>query len=455
MTTTAGRAPGVLSSRYRGLSVGLVALIMLVAFEAMAVTTAMPAVVADLGGLHLYNLAFSATLAASVVGTVLGGRWGDRSGPMPPIATGVTAFVAGLLIAGAAPTMEVLVLGRFVQGLGGGLTQVALYVLVARVYPPELHAKVFALFSAAWVVPSMVGPSIAGLVAQADWRWIFYGVSIIVVPAALLLWRGTGDEVKGGMGAADGPGIGAKLVRGGLTAVAAALIQYGSALKLAGVPLLAAGGVLLAVALPRLLLPGALRAARGLPSGPVLRGLAYGSLMAAQVLIPLMLTRERGLSIPAAGVVLTVGALGWSAGSWIKGRGSISHLTALRGGALLIATGIVLVSFVLIDGVPVGLAHVAMAISGFGIGMLHPTVSVLVLEMSAKGEEGANAAALGVGESVFTVAAVAISGALFTATGQGYLIAFGFTVLLALGAAWVAPRFVHPATEGTLEVTEP
>ncbi|HLU73120.1 MAG TPA: MFS transporter [Nonomuraea sp.] len=455
MTTTAGRAPGVLSSRYRGLSVGLVALIMLVAFEAMAVTTAMPAVVADLGGLHLYNLAFSATLAASVVGTVLGGRWGDRSGPMPPIATGVTAFVAGLLIAGAAPTMEVLVLGRFVQGLGGGLTQVALYVLVARVYPQELHAKVFALFSAAWVVPSMVGPSIAGLVAQTDWRWIFYGVSIIVVPAALLLWRGTGDEVKGGMGAADGPGIGAKLVRGGLTAVAAALIQYGSALKLAGVPLLAAGGVLLAVALPRLLLPGALRAARGLPSGPVLRGLAYGSLMAAQVLIPLMLTRERGLSIPAAGVVLTVGALGWSAGSWIKGRGSISHLTALRGGALLIATGIVLVSFVLIDGVPVGLAHVAMAISGFGIGMLHPTVSVLVLEMSAKGEEGANAAALGVGESVFTVAAVAISGALFTATGQGYLIAFGFTVLLALGAAWVAPRFVHPATEGTLEATEP
>lgn len=455
MTTTAERAPGVLSSRYRGLSVGLVALIMLVAFEAMAVTTAMPAVVADLGGLHLYNLAFSATLAASVVGTVLGGRWGDRSGPMPPIATGVTAFVAGLLIAGAAPTMEVLVLGRFVQGLGGGLTQVALYVLVARVYPQELHAKVFALFSAAWVVPSMIGPSIAGLVAQTDWRWIFYGVSIIVVPAALLLWRGTGDEVKGGMGAADGPGIGAKLVRGGLTAVAAALIQYGSALKLAGVPLLAAGGVLLAVALPRLLLPGALRAARGLPSGPVLRGLAYGSLMAAQVLIPLMLTRERGLSIPAAGVVLTVGALGWSAGSWIKGRGSISHLTALRGGALLIATGIVLVSFVLIDGVPVGLAHVAMAISGFGIGMLHPTVSVLVLEMSAKGEEGANAAALGVGESVFTVAAVAISGALFTATGQGYLIAFGFTVLLALGAAWVAPRFVHPATEGTLEVTEP
>ncbi|MDA0645672.1 MFS transporter, partial [Nonomuraea ferruginea] len=196
---------------------------------------------------------------------------------------------------------------------------------------------------------------------------------------------------------------------------------------------------------------GSLRAARGLPSGPVLRGLAYGSLMAAQVLIPLMLTQERGLSLAAAGVVLTVGALGWSAGSWIKGRGTIGNMTALRGGALMIAAGISLVSLVLVDAVPIGLAHVAMAISGLGIGMLHPTVSVLVLEMSAKGEEGGNAAALGVGESVFTVVAVAVSGALFTATGQGYLVGLAFTVLLALGAAWVAPRFVHLAGAGTLE----
>ncbi|MFC5819806.1 MFS transporter [Nonomuraea harbinensis] len=452
MTMTAERAPGVLSSRYRGLSVGLVALIMLVAFEAMAVTTAMPVVARELGGLHLYNLAFSATLAASVIATVLGGRWSDRSGPMPPIAAGVAAFVAGLLLAGAAPTMEVLVAGRFVQGLGAGLIQVALYVFVARVYPPELHPKVFALFSAAWVVPSMVGPTIAGLVAEhAGWRWIFYGVSLIVVPAALLLWRGGGDRATGGAGAADAPAIGGKLAWAALTAVAAALIQYGSALGLGGVPLLAAGGALLAVALPRLLPAGSLRAARGLPSGPVLRGLAYGSLMAAQVLIPLMLTQERGLSLAAAGVVLTVGALGWSAGSWIKGRGTIGNMTALRGGALMIAAGISLVSLVLIDAVPIGLAHVAMAISGLGIGMLHPTVSVLVLEMSAKGEEGGNAAALGVGESVFTVVAVAVSGALFTATGQGYLVGLAFTVVLALGAAWVAPRFVHPAGAGTLE----
>ncbi|WP_246083683.1 MFS transporter [Nonomuraea diastatica] len=457
MTTTvegpASAAPvSVVSPRYRALSVGLVALIMLTAFEAMAVATAMPVVARDLGGMHLYNLAFSATLAASVIATVLGGRWSDVRGPLPPHAAGVTSFVAGLLLAGLAPTMEVFVAGRFVQGLGAGLIQVALYVLVARVYPGSMHPKVFALFSAAWVLPSMVGPAIAGFVVEKiDWRWIFLGVSLIVIPAALLLWRGTaGREVRDGV-AGPAPGLGRKLVWATLTAVSAALIQYGSALKLAGLPLLLIGIVLLVVALPRLLLPGSLKAARGLPTAPVLRGLAFGSLTAAEVLIPLMLISERGLTPTGAGIVLTIGALGWSAGSWIKGRGTISDMTAIRGGAAMIALGISLVTLVLIDSVPIAVAYVAMAIAGLGIGALHPTVSVLVLKMSKEGEEGRNSAAVGVGESVFTVVAVAVSGALFTAAAQNYLAGLIFAVALAVLAFLLAPRFAKPAAPGTME----
>ncbi|NRQ38856.1 MFS transporter [Nonomuraea sp. NN258] len=456
MTTTAERSAavpaGVVSPQYRSLSVGLVALVMLVAFEAMAVNTAMPVVAADLGGMHLYNLAFSATLAASVIATVLGGRWSDVKGPLQPVAVGVTGFVAGLLVAGFASNMEVFVAGRFIQGLGAGLVQVALYVLVARVYPAAMHPKVFALFSAAWVVPSMVGPAISGFVVQnADWRWIFWAVSLIVIPAALLLWRGTaGQHLADGI-AEPAPGLGRKLVWATVTAVAAALIQYGSALELAGLPLLGVGVVLLVVALPRLLMPGSLRAARGLPTAPVLRGLAYGSLMAAEVLIPLMLMKERGLDAVGAGIVLTIGALGWSTGSWIKGRGLIGHLTAIRGGAIMITAGILMVMLVLIDSVPILVAYVAMAIAGLGIGALHPTVSVLVLEMSRQGEEGQNSAAVGVGESVFTVVAVAVSGALFTAAGQSYVAGLAFTAVLAAGAVFLAPRFAQSGKAGTME----
>lgn len=452
--STATAPAGVLSPRYRALSIGLVALVTLLAFEAMAVATAMPVVARELDGMPLYNLAFSATLAASVIATVLGGRWSDVRGPLQPIGAGVVAFVAGLLLAGLAPSMEVFVLGRFVQGLGTGLTQVALYVLVARVFPGSLHPKVFALFSAAWVVPSMVGPAIAGFVVEnADWRWIFLGVILIVIPSALLLWRGTaGRAVENGI-AEPAPGLGRKLIWATLTAVAAALIQYGSALKLAGLPLLVVGIVLLAAGLPKLLLPGSLKAARGLPTAPVLRGLAFGSLTATEVLIPLMLMSERGLTATGAGVVLTIGALGWSTGSWIKGRGAISHMTAIRGGSAMIAVGIALVTLVLIDSVPLAVAYVAMAIAGLGIGALHPTVSVLVLEMSKEGEEGQNSAAVGVGESVFTVVAVAVSGALFTAAGGSYVAGFAFTAALAVVAFLLAPRFVHASAAGTMEGT--
>ena len=68
---------------------------------------------------------------------------------------------------------------------------VALYVVIARVYPPVLHPKIFAAFSAAWVIPSLVGPFAAGIVAQLlSWHWVFLGVVGLVVPALLMIVPG-------------------------------------------------------------------------------------------------------------------------------------------------------------------------------------------------------------------------------------------------------------------------
>ena len=105
-------------------------MIFLAATQALAVTTVMPLVSADLGGEALYAVAFSGTLATSVIGMVAVGAWCDRRDPVLPLATAVALFVAGLLIAGLAPSMEVLVLGRLLQGLGTGGQTVALYVVV-------------------------------------------------------------------------------------------------------------------------------------------------------------------------------------------------------------------------------------------------------------------------------------------------------------------------------------
>src|SRR5690606_3468593 len=120
--------------KHRALTVGLVAMVSLVAVEYLAVATAMPVVAGDLGGDGLYGLAFSSALATGVIGMVAGGRWGDLRGPLEPLWTGIALFAAGLLLAGLASVMEVFIAARLIQGFGGALITVALYVVVARVY---------------------------------------------------------------------------------------------------------------------------------------------------------------------------------------------------------------------------------------------------------------------------------------------------------------------------------
>ncbi|MBB4916645.1 MFS transporter [Streptosporangium saharense] len=449
MTSTVVEAPsgGLFAERYRALTVGMVALIVLVAFEALAVATAMPVVGRELDGIALYALAFSGALAAGMVATVLGGRWADLRGPVAPLWTGVAAFVAGLVIAGSAPTMDVFVLGRFVQGFGGGIFQVALYVLVSRVYPARLHPRVFSVLAAGWVVPSMVGPLVAGVVVeQVGWRWVFFGVPMFVLPAALLLWRGlsvtlTQDREQETGGRTP---IARRLGWAALTAVGAALMQYGGAARGAGFVLLAAGLAVLALSLPRLLPPGTLRAARGLPSVIALRGIAAGTALGGEVFLPLMLTGERGLSPAMAGMVLTSGALAWAFASWLVGRGWFGRALILRAGPAMIALGIALMALTVFPEVPVALAVVGETIVGLGIGSVYPTLSVLVLELSKPGEEGENSASMGIGESVFTVVVVAVVGAIvaaFGATGPVYLACFALTALVALGGALVGNRF--------------
>ncbi len=413
-------------------------MVTLVAFEYMAVAVAMPVVARELDGVPLYGLAFSGSMASGVIGTVLGGRWADLRGPLAPLWAGVATFAGGLAVAGFAPAMEVLILGRLVQGFGGALVSVALYVVVARAYPEEQHPKIFSLFATAWVVPSMVGPAVVGIVVDtAGWRWVFLGVPILTALAAMVLRHGlAGQPVVGGQ-AEPAPGLAAKIGWAAVTAVGAGLMQYGSS---GDFLLVVAGLVVLFVALPKLLPAGTMKAAGGLPAVVALRGLATGALFAAEVIIPLMLVDSRGLSPLLAGFALTGGALTWSFASWLQGRGVFSRMTNLRGGSALIALGILAMGAVTFDAVPVWLAYPSWIVTGFGMGLIYPTLSVLTLEISRPGEQGMNTSALQVGEAVFSVVAVAVTGALFTAAGSGYWTVYAATLAMALAGFWVAPR---------------
>ncbi len=439
----------------------MLALISLFAFEHLAVAAVMPIVARSLAAQGSYALAFGAAMAASIVGLVAAGAWSDRRGPQPPLWWGVALFVIGVAGAGLASSMAMLAAARALQGLGDGLVSVALYVLVGRVYPKALHPKMFAAFAAAWVVPVLVGPLVVGFVTDHfGWRWVFGAAVGVALPAALALASGLAAGIaearRSGPGwtgqrhdaapAAARPSVMAAV---GCALGAAALYGAGSPAHGAGIADGIADGIAIGVALagvlalmlcvPRLLPPGTLRAAPGLPAVMVLRGLTAAAFFSGEVFLPLMLVQQRGASATEAGWALTVGALGWSAGSWLQSRardraGMADRVQRLRIGLLAIASGITITALVLWPAVPTATAAVGWLLAGLGIGLVFPTLSVLTLSLSPLGEQGAHSSALQLSDALVSALGLALAGALQSALGAHSAQA-GFGAVWALAAA--------------------
>ncbi len=409
---------GVLRTPYRGVTLGALALVALGAFEAVAVTTAMPAVVAALDGLGLYGIAFGAPLATGIIGMVLAGSWADARGPASPVRAGTALFTAGLLLAGFAPAMPVLVAGRAVQGLGSGILGVAVYVVVGRCYPDALRPRIFAGFAAAWLVPAVVGPAISGLVAEhLGWRWVFLAAAVLAPLAALpvLGHLRARPESRRPAPAKRSAGNGRLAWAVGTGAAASLLHIAGQGPGPAAGALAVTATLLLAVSAPRLMPRGTFHASRGLPSVVALRGLTAAAFLGAEVFLPLVLVRERGLSPSTAGLVLTSGAVGWAAGSWLQGRHPrrTARPMLLRAGTVALAAGIGNAILTVLLHWPTALLVTGWAAAGLGMGIVVPVLSLLMLDLSAPGEEGVNSSALQISEALATTVALAGGGALF------------------------------------------
>ncbi|MFE2148324.1 MFS transporter, partial [Streptomyces sp. NPDC059456] len=319
---------GILGPAYRTLSIGIISVIFLIAFEATAVGTAMPVAARELDGIALYAFAFSAYFTTSLFGMVLSGQWADRQGPLRPLTVGIGAFAAGLVCAGTAGDMWVFVLGRAVQGFGGGLVIVALYVVVSRAYEERLRPAIMAAFAASWVVPSIVGPLAAGTVTEhLGWRWVFLGIpGLVVVPLVVALpaiRRTASGPVDTGAPPAAFDRRRIRLAFG--ISLGAGLLQYAAQdLRWLSLVPAVAGAALMVPAVRGLLPRGTYLARRGLPSVVLLRGVAAGSFIAAESFVPLMLVTQRGLSPTLAGFSLAAGGLTWAGGSWLQSKGRMA-----------------------------------------------------------------------------------------------------------------------------------
>lgn len=440
--------PRLLSPEYAATTIGMFALCALAAFEATAVTTVMPTVAADLDGLGLYALSFAAPLASGVVGMVVAGGWSDRSGPRVPLAAALLLFAAGLVVCGTAPSMEVLVAGRVLQGLGGGALTVCLYVLVGLVFPAILQPAVFASFAAAWVLPSLFGPALAAFVAHTvGWRWVFLGAVVLAAGAALLVFASLRGPLRRPSG---GPTRRARL-GWALTAAAAvlALEMLGSRPGAAGLLALLAFGLVL-VSLRRMLPAGSLSARRGLPAVIATRGLLSAAFFCGEAYIVFVLQERWGLTPGTAGLALTAVGVVWAASSQVQSRlgERVSDVSAMRWGSGLVLAGTVALALVVATEAAALLAMTAYVVAGAGMGFGYPRTGVAMLAASSDADRGFNSSALSVADALGGALALSASGVVFGAADRSggdpflavFLLAAGVGVLAVVSASRTASR---------------
>ena len=178
MAASAQQAPpwrAVFAGTRGRLTIGLLLLEALVAVEIMVVATILPAVEADLHGLKLYGWIYAALTLASIGSVPIAGRMTDRLGPRPILAISIVFYVGGLVLAATAPTMFILVLARFVQGIGGGGIGTVAMAVVADIVPARQIGRWLGYQGMGFAVASVIGPVVGGLfVDHLSWRWAFY-----------------------------------------------------------------------------------------------------------------------------------------------------------------------------------------------------------------------------------------------------------------------------------------
>lgn len=431
---------GILSAPYLATTFGTFAVIVLVAFENLAVTTVMPTLTAALDGRDLYALGFAAPLASGVVGMVLAGMVADRRGPAMPLMVALSVFAGGLLVAGLATSMELFVVGRVLQGLGGGAATVVLYVVIGLIYPSRLQASVFASLAAAWVLPSLFGPAVAAVISEAfGWRWVFLGTVVLVALVSLALAR----RVMALPRPEQQP---EHTTYGPLAwAVVAAVAVLGVRLVGDRVVIAIACAVVVLYGLSHLLPKGALRLSTGLPSVISTRGFLAGSFFMAEGYVVLTMEEKWGLTPTVAGLALSAVGIVWALTSWLQARMlHLSHTRAMTIGAVVIVVGLGLLTGAIWFVVNPWLAAIVYVVAGAGMGFAYPRTGVAMLQASTDADRGFNSAALNAADSMGGALSLALAGLVFAtveaAGGDPFTAVYTFSALVAVVAVASAAR---------------
>ena len=447
---TTGSWRELLGPKNLGASTVLAGGVALYATNEFLTISLMPSAVADIGGQRFYAWVTTVYLVASVIAATTVYATVMRLGPRVSYLLGLSVFGAGSLACTLAPTMELLLVGRTVQGAAGGLLAGLGYAVINTALPSSLWTKASALVSAMWGVGTLVGPAAGGLFSQfSSWRWAF-GMLVILTAAMAVL---VPIALPGRRATADIDATPTAIPLWSLMLLGAAAL----AVSVAGIPhdirataaLLALGAALVAVfvyvdrRLPAAVLPPSTFGAGPLKWIYLTLGVLMAATM-ADMYVPLFGQRLAHLTPVAAGFLGAGLAIGWTVGeissASVRSTRVIKRTVAVA--PLVMATGLALAALTQFEeasAVLIAVWAVALFITGTGVGIAWPHLSAWAMSCVDDPAEGpAAAAAINTAQLICGAFGAGLAGVVVNLTDTGDATAarwlFGtFAVLAALG----------------------
>lgn len=350
----------------------------LIAIDATILATAVPSIVADIGGFQSFPWLFSVYLLAQSVTVPVYSKLADTVGRKPVMLLGIALFLLGSLLAGFAWNMFALIAFRALQGLGAGAIAPAAMTIVGDIYTIEERARVQGYLSSVWAIAAVVGPALGGLFAQLDaWRWIFFINVPLALLAGALVWRRFEEQAPRRRHRIDV--LGAVLLTLGLTLVILAVLEGGTAWPWLSAPgvLVPAAGVVLLIAfasverrVPEPVVPVWMLTRRLLIVTALVSGGIGAVMIGLTAFVPTYLEGSIGTEPLLAGFAVATLSIGWPLSSSLVGRLYLrtSFRTAVRWGGLVVTLATVVIA--LTAGHPSVITVAVLAFfSGAGLGM--------------------------------------------------------------------------------------
>ena len=362
--------------------VALILALFMAAMEMTVVSTAMPTVVADLGGALHYAWVFSAYMLASTVMVPILGKLADLYGRKPVMLASMAIFLLGSMASGQAHTMTALIVFRAIQGIGAGGLQPIAITIVGDIFDVDERARMQGVFGAVWGIAGLAGPLLGGvIVATLSWRWVFYVNVPFGILSATVLSFSLVESVEKKQHQLDM--MGATLLS---LAVVALLLGVEGFLPWVLVPGSVALGIAFVVVEHRVrepMLPPRLFKTRILATSSTLSTATGAAMIGIVTFLPLYAQGVLGASPTEAGAAIAPMAVGWPIASAISGRliPKLGFRPLVRIGMVVVAVSTVYLAFTIARGATAGELRIGSTIFGIGMGFAN-TAQVIAVQTS-------------------------------------------------------------------------